>query len=194
LTVYPYADYTEYVRAQRKGYRAKFRMCWAREGNIAFIAKRIDDGKRKLGICHGVRSGQEVAWFAKHLPRGSFVFGTEIGKPAEGMIFRWDFNKRNPAWLEVANFIYSNAFDHSFDPASTLRVWHEQLFAGGIIAIEHSSNHAKGPTETDPVSMSVYELSRMVREAGFADIDALALPEKVSDTVSDNVVVLGRKQ
>ncbi|MBK6621188.1 MAG: hypothetical protein IPG32_10020 [Saprospirales bacterium] len=46
------------------------------------------------------------------------VIGTEISDSASKFshTIEWDFHEVKPEWIGRADFIYSNSFDHSYDP------------------------------------------------------------------------------
>ena len=118
------------------------------------------------GMCHGVRCGAEVKWFFDYMKCP--VYGTEIGKSDHNYIYKWDFNYSLPVWLGKFDFIYSNSFDHAYDPAATLEVWAEQLRPGGLLILEWSKKHehtgavSKKNNAMDPVSITFDELIKSV--------------------------------
>jgi hypothetical protein len=44
--------------------------------------------------------------------------GTEISDTAGQFPYtiQWDFHKTKAEWIDATDFIYSNCFDHSYDP------------------------------------------------------------------------------
>ena len=77
--------------------------------------------------------------------------GTEISETAKNFqnTIQWDFHKIKPEWLGAADFVYSNALDHSYDPPLCLNQWMLCLKDDGICIIEHSSGH-ENSNELDP--------------------------------------------
>lgn len=147
-------DYDRYRTIQQAGNHKKIESVWATEENIAFLAayllRVIDTPSR--GICHGTRRGAEQMWFRKHLP-GCDVFGTEISDTATQFphTIQWDFHDVKPEWIGRFDFIYSNSFDHSYDPGKCLDAWMSCLRRGGACIIEHSDKHgAKASNQLDP--------------------------------------------
>ena len=144
-------DYDKYREIQTEGNKAKLGQVWATELNIAYLSDYIREhlGEAKFGLCHGTRQGKEQAWFKKYL--GCEVLGTEISDNARDFpdTTLWDFHDVRSEWLDSVDFIYSNSFDHSYDPEQCLRSWMSCLREGGLCIIEHSdaSRHA---TELDP--------------------------------------------
>jgi len=113
-------------------------------------------GYVEKGICHGTRRGQEQKWFSEKL--NADVFGTEISDTACSFpkTLQWDFHEVKEEWLGQFDFIYSNSFDHSYDPQKCLNSWMSCLKSGGLCIIEHSSLHTpKGVTELDPFGVSL---------------------------------------
>jgi hypothetical protein len=145
-------DYVAYKRSQTEANHRKINLVWAREDDIAWLASIINHrGEPKFGLCHGTRRGVEQAWFSKRL--GCRVIGTEISDTATQLpsTVQWDFHNANPEWTGKANFVYSNALDHAYDPELALNTWMAQLNPLGVCVIEHSKWHSpKGASQTDP--------------------------------------------
>lgn len=146
-------DYEHYRKIQEEGNIRKIESVWVREGNIEFLANYLKRnlGAMKLGICHGTRRGKEQEWFRKCL--GVEVIGTEISSTATTFpnTIQWDFHEVKPEWLNAVDFIYSNSFDHSFDPEKCLNAWMICIRPGGLCILEHTSGHeASGANELDP--------------------------------------------
>ena len=192
-----YKSYSKYTKVQRAGYDKKKSRIWANQNNIKFICDNIlrdkyfiiDNGQ---GICHGVRTGKEIEWFLEYMP-GWEVIGTEIGDSENDLIFQWDFNKENPKWINGFDFIYSNAFDHVYDPKITLEIWSEQLKPGGIMIIEHSSGHEKA-TELDPFGATAEDMEIMLAMyAKLKHIKKYTMPEKTSKKYKYQYAIMGIK-
>ena len=66
------------------------------------------------------------------------------------------------------DFIYSNSFDHAYNPEKTFNVWADQLKLGGVIILEydrrqeHTGEISRGVNKTDPVSLKFDELIKLV--------------------------------
>ena len=108
---------------------------WARPFELVFIAALIKQHTKHpfAGICHGVRTGNEVRLFREYLD--SEVIGTDISNTRFADVVLWDFNELNPDWVGKFDFVYSNAFDHSFDPGLTIKIWQWQLRKCGKLFI-----------------------------------------------------------
>lgn len=146
-------DYQEYKRIQTEDNIRTIDYVWVREDNIAFLADyiKVTIGDPKFGICHGTRKGKEQEWFRKYL--NCDVIGTEISETAENFpdTIRWDFHDAKPEWINAADFIYSNSFDHSYDPEKCLNAWMSCVKKNGLCILEHSSHHAtSAASDEDP--------------------------------------------
>jgi hypothetical protein len=171
MKVYKYKNYNEYVECQTAAFNRKRWNLWAVEKNIEYLSDFINATipNAMRGLCHGVRQGIEQQWFMKHLG-GMEVIGSEIGGVISDNTVKWDFNKVNIEWIGKFDFIYSNSFDHAFNPVETLRVWAGQVKAGGLIMLEydkrqeHTGEISKSVNKTDPVSITVDELIEKIPE------------------------------
>lgn len=149
-------DYEQYRRVQIDGNHRKISNIWVVEENIAFLADYLRSGLPKFGICHGTRRGREQEWFRKYLQCD--VIGTEISDTAQQFphTIQWDFHEVKPEWIGAVDFIYSNSFDHSYDPEKCLNAWMSCLRPGGVCILEHSNMHdTMGATELDPFGASI---------------------------------------
>lgn len=175
MKLYKYKNYQEYIKCQKEANKKKFNNIWAVEQNIRAISKVIQTHFYNIcpsigGLCHGVRQGHEVFWFKKYLGDNAYVIGTDIGKPAAGRVKQHDFNKQNEFWIKCFNFIYSNSFDHAYDPEKTFSVWVDQVKPGGLVILEydrrqeHTGEISRGVNKIDPVSITFEELQALVKK------------------------------
>lgn len=158
FTLHEYKDYDEYVAIQISGNKEKIGLTWVVEENIEFLSHYLLEKLKTVeaGICHGTRRGQEQNWFSGKL--NASIFGTEISDTATEFpnTIQWDFHEVKPEWLGKFDFIYSNSFDHSYDPEKCLNAWMSCLKEGGLCIIEHSSLHSpKGVTKLDPFGVTL---------------------------------------
>ncbi len=180
-------DYDRYRKVQTAGNKAKLGQVWAREENIAFLSEYLvrNLGPVKFGLCHGTRQGKEQEWFKKYLTCS--ILGTEISDNARSFpdTTLWDFHEVRAEWIDSVDFIYSNSFDHSYDPEQCLRSWMSCLRKGGLCIIEHSdaSRHA---TELDPFGVDSCLLPYLVLLWGRGEffvremLDAPTRPEGIT--------------
>jgi len=160
-------DYEKYKRTQIDGNRKKLHKIWVREENIAYLANYINGvvGELQFGLCHGTRRGKEQYWFRKYLDCD--VVGTEISDTAEyfPQTIQWDFHDAKPEWINSVDFIYSNSFDHSFDPERCLNTWMSCVREGGVCIIEHTSGHELA-TRLDPFGAALSQLLYLIMTWG----------------------------
>jgi hypothetical protein len=152
-------DYEAYRRVQTSGNHRKLRAQWVDEDSIRWLSDLILTliVQPKFGLCHGTRQGLEQKWFAKYLE--CEVLGTEISDTATQFpnTIQWDFHDVKPEWLDKADFVYSNSWDHSYDPHKLFPAWMSCVRPGGICILEHSGQHVN-VTELDPLGMTVQEM------------------------------------
>ena len=145
-------DYEKYRESQIIGNKRKLKKNWANENNISFLSEYIKTiiPSPKFGICHGSRRGLEQKWFRENLR--CKVIGTEISETAKDFpnTIQWDFHETKPEWIDNIDFIYSNSFDHTYDPEKCLNAWMSCLHDKGICIIEHTSKHEGDGHELDP--------------------------------------------
>ena len=136
-------DYNKYKEIQAAGNRKKIDNVWVKEENISFLANYIRQvvGNVEFGLCHGARRGKEQEWFRKFLD--CEVIGTEISDTAEQFPYtiQWDFHEVKSEWLNAVDFIYSNSFDHSYDPEKCINSWMRCVKKKGLCILEHTSSH-----------------------------------------------------
>ena len=140
-------------------------MGWGKQ--ISFLSDLITEFgcmTNRFGICHGTRSGNEQKWFSDNLGPGVTVIGTDIAESAADIpnSVQWDFHDENPEWEEKADFVYSNSWDHCYDPSKAFTAWIKSLRAGGLLLIDWSIGHSqKGVTEMDPFGAKLEYLQHM---------------------------------
>jgi len=160
-------DYEKYCEIQTEGNKSKINITWVQEDNIKFLAKYIKTivPNPKFGLCHGTRRGNEQKWFRESLD--CEVIGTEISDTAEQFehTIRWDFHEIKPEWIRAVDFIYSNSFDHTYDPEKCLNAWMGCLKKGGICILEHSSGHTKS-TSLDPFGADIIIMPYLITSWG----------------------------
>ena len=160
-------DYDQYKRIQTYGNKRKVDEIWVSEEHVSFLSNYIQSviGQPKFGICHGTRNGAEQRWFRQYL--NCDVIGTEISDNAEEFsdTIQWDFHETKPEWISAVDFIYSNAFDHSYDPERCLNSWMSCLRNGGICIIEHTPSHVHA-SEIDPFGVHISQLPYLILSWG----------------------------
>lgn len=164
MKVWEYKNYDEYVDAQVMGNLAKYKSHSYVDTNIiGGIVNYMISNKLKptFGLCHGSRRGLEqeyfVNWFKSQNIEVS-VLGTEISPTAAEFkdTIQWDFNEAKDEWINGVDFIYSNSFDHSFNPSKTIDVWMSCLRDDGMCFVEWSDDCLKN-RPMDPVAGTLEE-------------------------------------
>ena len=191
-------DYAKYVKDQLAKFEPKTRKLLLSNGTYdeaaaqqgtanAMMAgsasedsmKRVADYLRanvplthRFGLCHGTNHGYEMVWLKKHLPTPYEVLGTELAPLTAKMApltLNWDFHVVKPEWRRRADFVYSNAFDHSPNPKLAVTRWMEEVALGGVTILEYSSFHGgRFRSKTDLYGTSFRAFQHMVAEAGSA--------------------------
>ncbi|MFH1550683.1 MAG: methyltransferase domain-containing protein [Planctomycetota bacterium] len=190
-------DYDKYRQVQEYHNKRKINSVWVIEENIAFLSTYIKSVVQspRFGICHGTRRGKEQEWFRKYLR--CEVIGTEISDTAETFphTIQWDFHQVKPEWIDSVDFIYSNAFDHSYDPEKCLNAWMSCVRKGGICIIEHSSAHDPwGATETDPFGADIFLMPYLVTKWGKGKygVRQLLIAPRKNDSIDHHFIVIQR--
>jgi hypothetical protein len=156
----------EYRRVQTLGNKQKLHRVWAVEENIQYLSeylvKRL--GAPRLGICHGTRRGAEQCWFRKYLCNCD-VFGTEISDTASQFphTIQWDFHNVKDEWVGKMDFIYSNSFDHTYDPEKCLNAWMSCVRSNGLCILEHSAmDDESGASQLDPFGANLVQMPYLI--------------------------------
>lgn len=191
-------DYNSYKDTQIAGNKRKIENVWVNEENIKFISAYLDAELKKIqfGLCHGTRRGLEQKWFAKYLH--CTVIGTEISDTATEFenTIEWDFHNVKDEWINAVDFIYSNSFDHSYDPKACINAWADCLRSGGICVIEHTSGHEKA-TKLDPFGAKIQLLPYLLTtwlHGKCSVVDVLDSPVLTQNQSYVKFVVLQKRQ
>jgi hypothetical protein len=162
-------DYEKYRTIQERGNLRKIDQVWADEGVIeslaGFALANLD--RVTFGLCHGTRRGLEQAWFSQYT--GAYFLGTEISNSACDFpnTIKWDFHEVNEGWLGNVDVIYSNSWDHSYDPKRCFTNWMLCLRPGGFCFLEHDVTHTEDYTSRlDPFGISLPELLLLLTDLG----------------------------
>jgi len=177
-------DYETYRRIQEEGNRAKLHGQWVTRGHIGLLAERVRalGVQVRHGVCHGTRQGFEQKWFSEALGEGADIFGTEISSTATEFpdTIQWDFHEVNPEWIGSFDLVYSNSWDHAYDPEKAFRAWIDSLAPGGVLLLDHSRYHLPDrANELDPFGAELDALKQMVERVGAADGTTVELIESV---------------
>lgn len=189
-------DYERYKQIQQAGNKKKIDRSWAIEEDIVFLSKYIQQkiSQPTFGLCHGTRRGLEQKWFAENL--NCKVIGTEISDTATQFpnTVQWDFHEENPEWVGKADFVYSNSFDHSYDPKKSLSTWMKTLKPGGICVLQHSHDHTpETVNELDPFGAALEIMPYLVlewSEGNYSVREIIASPNPRKDFATHFLVIM----
>lgn len=156
LNIYKYSDYKEYKDSQIQGNHKKLNSSWVKPKDINFICDYIkkNDIIYNNIICHGTRQGFEQKYFLEYLNGIEYIIGTEISDTAIKFehTIEHDFHEIKEEWIDKFDIVYTNSWDHSYDPNKSLNSWIESLKVGGYLFIEWNTNNLNKPGVTDPFS------------------------------------------
>lgn len=168
--LHEYPSYQTYVDVQTAGNKAKLGRQFVRRSHV----DRLSDWLRQqghivtAGICHGTRAGREQKWFRRAL-KCTGIFGTEISDTAGQFPFtvQWDFHDENPEWQGKHDFVYSNSWDHAFEPKRAFASWLGQLRKGGYLFLDYTAGQAPHAANAlDPFGIEIDPLHEMLKDVG----------------------------
>lgn len=172
MKIYQYNNYQEYVNSQVEANIRKIKNKWVEKKTIEEIYKRY-----KLAesiICHGTRNAAEQKYFQEFYPNAE-ILGTEISHTAKDfpMTIQWDFHEDNPVWIDKFDIVYSNAFDHSYNPEKVLNCWKMQLKNNGRLFLEHGYGETENISkQSDPLQIYEDELIILFNKVGLYLVDS----------------------
>ena len=140
-----------------------------------------------FGICHGSGAGQEQSVFRDMT--GANVIGTDIAPTAAEKFphtICWDFHEVKPEWIGAVDFIFSNAFDHSYKPHECIRTWMRCVRPGGVCVLYWTEKYI-GSTRSDPFGATEEEY-RQLLGADYEIADVLDLSRTKKTGVRKRVV------
>lgn len=147
-----FKDYAEYRAIQTDANVQKFKNVFADPEELRRIA--ADFARRvpgpAFGLCHGVRNGFEVRVLRRLLP-GVDIRGTDISATAAAVphCFVWDMHEVQPEWIGSVDFLYSNSWDHTYDPALLFSRWSQCLSSRGRLYVPYTVQHSADGVTTD---------------------------------------------
>ncbi len=191
-------DYEQYRRMQQDGNKRKLDWVAVKEENIKFLADYIRRHVPvpQFGSCHGTRRGKEQEWFRKYL--GCEVIGTEISETAAQFphTIQWDFHEVKPEWRDAVDFIYSNSFDHTYDPEKCLNAWMSCLKPGGLCLLEHAwAQSQRAANMLDPFGADLPMMPYLVLQWGrgrYATREIIQAPAGKGESQGTHFLVLQR--
>lgn len=125
MKLYKHDSYKDYKKAQIAKNELKIKHVWVKPHELNTISQKIKQyiPDASFGLCHGVRNAWEVKKLRQLL--NIEVIGTDIAPSASQFenTIQWDFHEIKDEWRNNVDFIYSNSFDHSYDPEMCLDIW-----------------------------------------------------------------------
>lgn len=198
MKVWEYKNYDEYVDAQVMGNLAKYKShSYVDAKIIGGIVNYMISNKLKptFGLCHGSRRGLEQEYFVNWFKSQNIdvsVLGTEISPTATEFkdTIQWDFNEAKDEWINGVDFIYSNSFDHSFNPSKTIDVWMSCLRDDGMCFVEWSDDCLKN-RPMDPVAGTLEEWESLFnKKYKVADVLAVHTKGRVDGASQRYIIVI----
>jgi len=179
MKIYKYKNYEEYVSEQTRANVKKLKAVWVRKDVINKICK--ENFTASAILCHGTRNAREQEYFKDHFKMAEII-GTEISHTASQfpMTIQHDFHEPKEEWLNKFNIVYSNSFDHSYDPQKCIQTWADQLLPNGSLYIEWAWGENNLSRSTDPLELSEQELLELATNVGLTFIGAFKNKEKNS--------------
>lgn len=165
MKVAKFETYEEYVKIQTEINKRKLDRVAVTDKELQFIASYIKEhiSQPSFGICHGVRNGYEVKQFRELLRID--VIGTEISETATQFenVIQWDFHEVKDEWNSNVDFIYSNSWDHSYDPQKLFDQWMSCIKPTGRCFVQWTEAHSEaGVKEADCFGASLSEMQAIL--------------------------------
>lgn len=161
-------DYDLYRRIQTLGNKGKIGRVFVVQENIEYLCRELENTipEIKLVLCHGTRNAAEQKFFQAALSKPATILGTEISDTAVQfpMTIQWDFHEVKPEWIGAVDVIYSNSFDHSYDPKKLFTAWLSCLRVNGVMALEWTHAHDMRPSILDPFNVGLDVLTAMLEK------------------------------
>ena len=192
MKLYKFKDYEHYKKEQVKANVRKLDWTWIQEDTISKI-KNFKPNANKI-LCHGVRNAKELEFFSKRY-FGSEIIGTEISHTAKQFqnVVEWDFHEVNEQWKNNFDIVYSNSWDHSYDPIKSLKAWGGQLSQDGLMFVEHGCDAKDNKSRaSDPLEIEHNEIIEMINNAGLNLLDHFMTKAQKDNGANARVYVIGK--
>jgi hypothetical protein len=159
-------DLETYRTIQTIANKAKIDWLSVAPDEIAYLCRKLTEAGVRLSavLCHGTRNASEQKFFREQLPQAE-ILGTEISDTAAQfpMTIQWDFHEVKPEWLGHFDLVFSNSWDHTYDPDTLFPAWFSCIAPNGALVLEWSSIHTKtSPDAIDPFRASLKALTAML--------------------------------
>lgn len=165
MKIYQYKNYKEYKKIQTEANIKKISNVWINEDTVRKI--KLHKKNAESILCHGVRNAKELVFFEKYYPSAK-ILGTEISYTANQFknVVEWDFHQVNDKWINHFDIVYSNSWDHSYDPIKSLNTWKDQLNENGYMFLEHGFGENENKSKpTDPLEINDSEIINLINDS-----------------------------
>jgi hypothetical protein len=161
-------DMETYRQVQTLANKAKIDWRSVAPEEIAYLCRTLSDAGVKLGavLCHGTRNAAEQTFFRAQLPNAEII-GTEISDTASQfpMTIQWDFHETKPEWRGHFDLVFSNSWDHTYDPHKLFPAWLSCIAPNGALVLEWSTIHGKTTADVvDPFRASLEGLTGLLKQ------------------------------
>ena len=165
MKIYNYESYDEYVEEQTKANKKKITNVWVRENVLSII--KMYYKTPDIILCHGTRNAAEQKIFKKFYPEAK-IMGTEISETASQFpnTINHDFHEELPQYVGKCDIVYSNSFDHSYDPEKCMKTWVGQVKEGGHLFLELMIGYENRSKASDPLEISRQEVINLAEKQG----------------------------
>jgi hypothetical protein len=170
MKLYKYKSYDEYKNIQINANIRKIKWSWVDKNSINMLGdyclNKLEINP-KLILCHGTRQGMEQKYFLEYFNKHNIfptVIGTEISPTANDYenTIQWDFHDIKESWINNCDIIYSNSFDHTYDPEMCLNKWMLCVSKTGVCILEHGGEQDEVSKPTDPFGATVDEYIKLI--------------------------------
>lgn len=181
-------DIETYRNVQTLANKAKLDWCSVKPDEIAYLCRTLTGAGMTLStiLCHGTRNAAEQKFFRAQLPNAE-ILGTEISDTASQfpMTIQWDFHDVKPEWLGRFDVVFSNSWDHSYDPSKLFPAWLSCVAPNGALVLEWCTIHATAADVIDPFRANLKGLIRILNRhlpgGDFASPIVVNLPNNDQD-------------
>jgi hypothetical protein len=183
-------DYETYKAVQQAGNIHKINLVSADEASLVEMAKQVGKSRNvSFVLCHGTRNGAEQRYFRSVFPSAR-ILGTEISDTAKDFpdTIQWDFHEVDAVWVGKVDVLYSNSWDHTYDPEKLFKAWGSCISKTGVMVIEHTQGHMPDKRGVlDPFGATVDGVKAMVERVSDLKLDTVL---QSGDTAKDRKFLL----
>lgn len=189
MKLHQYENYDEYVKEQTQANVAKLKNVWVRENAIQKVVSYKPFASSIL--CHGTRNGRELEYFKKFLPHAEIV-GTEISHTATQFknTVQHDFHEVREDFVGKFDIVYSNSFDHAYDPSKAILAWRDQLTTDGVLVIELMTGVENISRPVDPLEINYEEFKELAEKNGLRVLEKNIMHRQMSGAKNSIMVAL----